>query len=234
MTFDPKTATVVFDPKPRSVGQIVRAAREKAESGIPPERTVHDVVVAARLAARNDPSAAVAVAEPPVAEAVVEPVAEPTAEVVAEVVAEVKETAKPEPQATFKAVSVDDHGVIIGIGAVSGNVDLDNDIVEHAALLNLAYSFCAGNRTFKANHKTEIGCDLVASWPGAPILKSGKTLAFGEETPDNDPIVGISLEKGTESHWFVAVKPHDPKMLKAAKAGDITGFSWAGMAERNA
>lgn len=126
----------------------------------------------------------------------------------------------------FKAIAVDD-GVIIGIGAYAENVDLDNEVVDKANLVKMAYEFCASaDRTFKANHQEELGADLVASWPGAPILKSGRKLADGESLPDDDPVIGISLEKGAESAWFVAVRPHDPEVAKAAKAGEVVGFSW--------
>jgi len=215
MTFDPKTATVA---------QVIRQAREKANSDDPKERTLHDVIVAARLAARNDPPAAVAVAEPPV----VEPVAEkPAAEApVAEVPAvEVKETAKP---MTFKSAYVSDDGVIYLIGAYAGNVDDDSDVLHTKALVKMAYDFTSGGtRRFKANHKEDLAADLVASMPGAPILKSGRVLAYGEDVPNDDPITGICL-KSEPVAWFVGIRPHDKSIAEKAKAdpGFIAGASW--------
>lgn len=137
-----------------------------------------------------------------------------------------KATAKPY---AFKAVSTDDTGVIVGIGAAAENIDLDDEVMRKADLVKMAFEFCASKaRTFKANHKEEIGCDLVASWPGAPIFKSGNVLKAGEALPTDDPIIGINIEKGSETHWFVAVKPHDASAVEAAKKGDIAGFSWSG------
>ena len=134
----------------------------------------------------------------------------------------------------FKAFAADD-GVIIGIGSYAEMVDLDNEVVRKSDLVKMAYDFNASKeRKFRANHKADIDCDLVASWPGAPMLKSGKVLTAGEPIPDDDPIVGISLEKGSETAWFLAVRPHDPLIAQAAKAGDVAGFSWSGYVTRTA
>lgn len=137
-----------------------------------------------------------------------------------------------EKPVAFKAIGTHD-GVIIGIGAAAENVDLDDEVVRKSALVKMAYDFCsASNRVFKANHQEPIDCALVASWPGAPVLKSGKVLAEGEELPDDDPIVAINLEKGKETHWFVAVRPSDSEIADLAAKGGIAGFSWAGYVTR--
>lgn len=136
-----------------------------------------------------------------------------------------------EAKATFKAVNVDDHGVIVGIGA-SISVDREDDAVQKGALLGLAYEFCASKgREFRANHDPEVVLDaeLVASWPGAPILKSGTILQPGQEIPSDDPVVGINIEKGKETHWFVSIRPKDKAIVDAARKGEIVGFSWGGM-----
>lgn len=133
----------------------------------------------------------------------------------------------------FKAISTNDTGVILGIGAAAENIDLDDEVMRKADLVRMSYDFCsASTRTFKANHKEEIGCDLVASWPGAPIFKSGKVLKAGDAIPADDPIIGINIEKGSETHWFVAVKPHDAEVLETAKKGGIAGFSWSGLVKK--
>lgn len=142
--------------------------------------------------------------------------------------------AKAAKRATFKAVCVDDQGVIIGIGASIG-IDKQDEAVTKAALLGLAYDFCANaDRQFRANHdeKAAVDADLVCSWPGAPVLKSGVILAPGQDVPENDPIVAINIEKGQETHWFVGIRPKDEAVLKAARDGEIVGFSWGGYASK--
>jgi Putative phage serine protease XkdF len=134
----------------------------------------------------------------------------------------------------FKAAYVSDDGVIYGIGAYATNVDLDNDVVATKALVKMAYDFCAASeRTFKANHQENLDADLVASMPGAPILKSGRILTAGEALPDDDPITAICL-KSEPIAWFVGVRPHDPEIAKAAKAGAVAGFSFGAYVEREA
>lgn len=174
------------------------------------EQTIKDVVIAAREKAQADVAAA---AKP------VEPVVEPAAE---------------EKGMTFKAVCVDDQGVIIGIGA-SIATDNDNESVSKGALIGMAHDFCSSdNRAFRANHDKgmAIDADLVASWPGAPVLKSGRILAPGEAIPQDDAVVAINIEKGKETHWFIGVKPRDPRVLEQARKGELVGFSWGGYARK--
>lgn len=134
----------------------------------------------------------------------------------------------------FKAVNVDNQGVIIAIGASVG-LDREDDAVTRGALVGMAYDFCASsNREFRANHDADaiLKADLVASFPGAPILKSGALLAPGSEIPDDDEIIGIDIRKGNETHWFVGIKPHDPAITEAARKGELAGLSWGGYARK--
>ena len=146
----------------------------------------------------------------------------------------VKAARQPSPVQTFKAVNVDNQGVIIAIGASVG-LDREDDAVTKAALIGMAYDFCAAsNREFRANHDAEavLKADLVASFPGAPILKSGAILAPGAEMPEGDEIIGIDIRKGNETHWFVGIKPHDPAITEAARKGELAGLSWGGYARK--
>lgn len=134
------------------------------------------------------------------------------------------------PRGTFKAIAIDEEqGVLIAVASTAGNVDTDGDVISVPALRDLAYDFTAGDRKFKSNHKQDINCELVGSWVGAPILKSGRVLKAGDEPTSDDPIVAISLEKGTECAWIVALRP-DPSVIKAAKNGKVMGLSWGGVA----
>lgn len=142
---------------------------------------------------------------------------------------------------SFKAVATSDTdlGVIIGIGAAVGsptNLDLDGEFIEKADLFKMCFDFTgSAKRTFKANHKDGIDCTLVMSWAGAPIVevdKAARMLEDGEAISDDMKIVGISLDVSKATHWFVGVKPNDPEILEAAKAGEIVGFSWAGFVTR--
>lgn len=180
-------------------------------------KTIADVIKSAREA--NAPTASAAANPAPATAADAAPTGEAKGE------------KKP---LAFKAVAVDDQGVIIGIGASIG-VDSQDEAVTKAALLGLAYEFCAGtDREFRANHdeKAKVDAELVCSWPGAPVLKSGTILAPGQEVPPNDPIVAINIEKGAETHWFVGIRPKDEAVLKAARNGEIAGFSWGGYASK--
>lgn len=145
------------------------------------------------------------------------------------------------PTMAFKAIGSTTEGVIIGIGAAAGNpdkLDLDEEFVSKADLVQMAYDFCSSkDRTFKANHREKIDCDLVASWPGAPIIKNGsgvRLLDDNEYLDDSMEVVGISTAKGAESHWFVGVKPKDPEIAELAAKGGIAGFSFGAHANRTA
>jgi hypothetical protein len=212
---------------PTTVLEFARAARELAVADA-------KAAIAAQAAPAAAPVPIVAAAPVPA----VAPVAAPAAPVVAEAVtapavvvaapvAAAVEAGKAKPY-SFKAMSVDEQGVIIGIGAVAGNIDLDNEVLQKAALVDMAYTFCSNEkRVLKANHSEDLTkAELVASWPGAPILKSGKTLKAGESPTAEDPITGISIAKGSETHWFVAIRPNDPAVIELAKKGGVAGFSW--------
>jgi hypothetical protein len=133
----------------------------------------------------------------------------------------------------FKAISVGDQGVIIGIGA-SVNVDKDKDFMTKGDLAELAYDFCASkDRVLKANHDEVLAqAELVQSWVGYPILKSGTPLAEGAPLPEDDPVVAIGLQKGCETHWFVGIRPNDPAVIERVNKGELVGFSWGGSALR--
>ena len=150
---------------------------------------------------------------------------------VVETPADPKETAGP---VTFKAAYVSDDGVIYGIGAYAENIDLDDEVLRTKALVGMAYDFCsATNRVFKANHQDVLAADLVASMPGAPILKSGRILAAGEDVPEDDPITGICL-KSQPIAWFVGVRPQDPAISEMARKGGVAGFSFGALVAREA
>jgi hypothetical protein len=87
----------------------------------------------------------------------------------------------------------------------------------------------AEGRTFKANHSEPLDCTLVESWVGAPIISDGdalRTLKADETLAEDMNVVGINIEKGNETHWFLSFKPSDPEVAEIAKAGGIAGGSW--------
>lgn len=134
---------------------------------------------------------------------------------------------------TFRAVGSTTEGVIVGIGASAGSpdkLDREGEFLDMPALKKMAYDFCAAtSRTFKANHEEEIDCALVASWPGAPLIADGGGVRRLQKNEPLDPsmtVVGIDIQKGAESHWFVAVKPRDPQIAQLAAEGGIAGFSF--------
>jgi hypothetical protein len=175
-----------------------------------------------------------AAAEPAAAEAAAADAAGSTLKTPAQIIAEagvLPADGKAKPIA-FKTAYVADDGVIYLIGAYAENIDLDDDVLRTKALVKMAHDFTARDkRTFKANHKDEIAADLVASMTGAPILKSGRTLAAGEELPDDDEIIGIDL-KAEPIAWFVGVRPHDATITDAARKGEIIGASWGAYVDR--
>lgn len=199
-----------------TVVDTLRAGRERRAA----ENAASEAAASAQAAA-----AALAALQPVVTPA---PVVVPAADAAAS--GEAKSAAKPTGDFKYKAIGVqEEYGVIIGIGAAADNVDLDLEIVNKGALIQMSYDFCAStSRTFKANHTAIISCELVASWPGDPILKSGKALKKGDPIPEDDEIIGIGIGPDSGSSWFVGVKPQDKAILDAAKKGEIAGFSWSG------
>jgi hypothetical protein len=174
-------------------------------------RANHDAWIAEKTAAQE-----AAAVQP-------ETLAEPQLELVE------KEAAAP----VFKAAYISDDGIIYAIAATSGTVDLDDDVLQTGALLKMAHDFTAsGKRMFKANHAEEVEADLVASMTGAPILKSGRILGYGESLPDDDPMVGLHLEEHP-SAWVVGIRPKDRAIADLAKAGGIAGLSWGAYATRS-
>lgn len=151
------------------------------------------------------------------------------------------EAAQEKGGVVFKAISCDDFGVIVGIGGAAGSVnklDKDGEFLEKGDLMAMAFDFtAAASKSFKANHDDNVSIDaqLVESWVGAPIIKDSsgiRTLKADEAlTPDMD-VVGIDVTKGNETHWFVGVRPSDPQVVEAAKAGKIAGFSWSGFVNK--
>lgn len=136
---------------------------------------------------------------------------------------------------SFKAVQVDEQGVIT-LCASSIAKDGEGDVIEKGAMIGMAYDFCAGaERVFRANHdeSAPIEAKLVESCVGVPVLKSGKVLEPGEAIPEDDPfdhVRTMDAAKACNTHWFVSVMPTDPEIVKAAKEGKIVGSSWGGMA----
>lgn len=201
-------------PEPTSVLDVIKSARESAGAPTITRESVDAANIAAKEAVKQEASVAATAAVKESNDAAAE---------------------KPEGEkasVAFKAAYVSDDGVIYLIGAYAGNVDKDNEVLQTKALVDMSYDFCsAASRVFKCNHKTEIGADLVASMPGAPRLKSGRILKFGEEHPENDPITGIDLDAEPIA-WFVGVRPHDKSVAEKAKAGEIVGSSWGAFVDR--
>lgn len=134
----------------------------------------------------------------------------------------------------FKAINVDDMGVITFIGGAVGDanrLDLDGEFVAKGDLITMAFDFCsAPERVFKANHEDVVKADLVQTWVGAPIIKDGdaiRSLKADEVLTKEMEVVGISTEKGAETHWFLSARPQDPELIEKAKKGDIVGGSWS-------
>jgi hypothetical protein len=137
--------------------------------------------------------------------------------------ARLKAAATEASQITLKAV----------IGGAAGDVnklDLDGEFIGKADLCKMAFDFVsAEGRTFKANHSEPLDCTLVESWVGAPIISDGdalRTLKADETLAEDMNVVGINIEKGNETHWFLSFKPSDPEVAEIAKAGGIAGGSW--------
>jgi hypothetical protein len=143
------------------------------------------------------------------------------------------------PQIALKAVGYDELGVVTFIGGAAGSpvkLDLDGEFLSKADLTKMAFDFCSDTgRTFKANHSEPIGCALVETWVGAPIIKAGdgmRTLKADETLTKDMDVVGINIEKGNGSHWFMSVRPEDPEVVEIAKAGGIAGGSWGALVSK--
>lgn len=148
-------------------------------------------------------------------------------------------TASVDRKIEVKAVRFEDYGsagLIVGIGG-SISKDKEGDEVERASLRKLAHEFCTSkSQLLCANHDEGIPIDggTVGYWVGAPVTKSGRLIKPGEDLPKDDPVVAINFEKGNDTHWFFELRPSDPEILEAARKGEIVGFSWAGMAQKEA
>lgn len=99
-------------------------------------------------------------------------------------------------------------GILTLIGASCG-VDRDNEFLAPGDMIKAAFDFTAGaRRTIKANHKAEVGADVVESFVGCPVLKSGRIVRAGETLPPDseDPIVDAVASLSNKSgagFWFV-------------------------------
>lgn len=140
---------------------------------------------------------------------------------------------------SFKASGVSEQGIIYGIGGAVGSpnkLDRDGEFLESGDLCSMAWEFCGGKRTFKANHDADMDCELVESWVGGPIVEQNgfkRTLKASETfDPSTMTVIGIDTRKGYESHWMLGVRPKDPEIVKLAKAGGIAGFSWGSFVEK--
>jgi hypothetical protein len=135
---------------------------------------------------------------------------------------------------SFKAVAADDLGVIMLVGASTGSVnkvDKDNEFLEKADLVAMAHDFTsASTRTFKANHKEEIACDLVSSWVGPLLISDGdaiRSLKADEMLTSEMTVKGLGIdEDGAGYYWVLGVRPHDRAHYETAKSGGIAGASW--------
>jgi hypothetical protein len=140
---------------------------------------------------------------------------------------------------TLKAAYVGKGNVVYCIGAYAGNEDKDLDTLHIPPLVQMAHDFVkASKREFNANHGTAnkgapIDAELVESMTGAPILKSGRVLVYGDEMPDpkDDPVTGIDL-KGDPIAWFCALEINDPEIVELVKSGAIIGTSWEAYVRR--
>lgn len=152
----------------------------------------------------------------------------------------VKEEPAVEPPAedkarAFKALGVDEHGVITLIGGASGSpdkLDLDGEFLEKGDLVKMGFDFCSNtSRTFKANHTEPIECDLVENWVGPLLIQDGKNiraLRANEKLTADTVVKGVGLrdESDAGAYWLVGVRPRDEAIIKAAREGKIAGASW--------
>ena len=120
----------------------------------------------------------------------------------------------------FKATGVDEPlGVIYGIAATT-DIDDENESLTQKALTKMAFDYTARKtRETMANHASDCDFELVASMPGSPVYDAKGGVFI-------DPL-------GPRTHWFVGVRPKDPAVFAAAKAGEIAGFSWGGFTKKS-
>jgi hypothetical protein len=130
-------------------------------------------------------------------------------------------------------------GVIYTFASAAAITDADKEAVPQADLIAMAHGFCASKgRAFNANHGQDhfdlSKAELVESIVGAPILKSGRVMKLGEELPkaEDDPVVGMNIEKGAETHWLIGFKPNNEAVVEEAKKGGVVGASWEGFANK--
>ena len=138
------------------------------------------------------------------------------------------------PTTAFKAIGTNDLGCIRLIGASAGSpnkLDEDKEFFEKADVIKMAFDFVSkSDRKFNANHNEDepLNVTLVESFVGAPIIKADekeRMLKPDEQLTDDMEVVGINIEKGNETHWFLTVRPEDPELYELAKAGGIVGAS---------
>ena len=138
---------------------------------------------------------------------------------------------------TLKAAYVGKGNVVYCIGAYAGNEDRDLDTLHISPLVQMAHDFVKSPaREFNGNHSTAnkgapLDMELVESMTGAPILQSGRVLAYGDDMPNDDPVTGIDL-KGDPIAWFCALEIHDPAIVELVKSGAIVGTSWEAYVSR--
>ena len=144
-------------------------------------------------------------------------------------------TTEEKGQLTFKAVKVDDQGVIT-LCASSIAKDGDADTVQKAAMHELAYGFCAGEKRVFPREPRQGCADRSAA---RRVLhrrshsQERKVAEPGVEITADDPfdhVKTMDADKACNTHWFVSVRPTDPEVVKAAKEGKIVGSSWGGLA----
>lgn len=136
----------------------------------------------------------------------------------------------------FKAVGVDEFGVITLIGGASGTpdkLDLDGEFVSKGDLIKMAFDFAANaQRTFKANHSEPIECELVENWVGPLLVDGGSGVRAlkANEKLDLSKMsvrgVGVRDQSDAGAYWLVGVRPKDPEILEMAQKGQIAGASW--------
>lgn len=217
----------------RPTGTIMDAVRAKYQERRERETqtTKIEEVVAeepkAEAPVAEEPKAEVPADQPQAEASVEEPAAQATEEQPAE-----DEKAKP---VAFKAIGIDEYGVITLIGGASGSpakLDLDQEFVDKGDLVKMAFQFAASaTRTFKANHSEPIDCELVENWVGPLLIQDGKTiraLKADEKITPETVVKGVGLrdESDAGAYWLVGVRPKDPEVIAAAKAGQIAGASW--------